>query len=236
MSMILATRRFNISRANLQNNWDANNPNNSSSIPANNASITAWSDRGVTPNNLSQATGGNQFTYKTAVINGNNAMLLSGGQYMLGASETYAANASVSISALVQTSTIAAGTARFLSIKNGSTGYGLGRSGANAIFTTFGISDFTTPSAVFVAGTWAVLTVTFQASSAINFYLNSALVYNHLPGGSNASTATPCIGAESSTNLFWNGYLQMIVRQVGVVWNTQQRLSIERYLRNRGGL
>lgn len=233
---IVVPQRFNIARMNLPNIWDANNPNNSSTIPANGASISAWQDLGTTPNNLIQAVPGSEFTYENPLINTNNGMLLSGSQYMLGSSESYSGNATVSISALVQTSTIAAGNATFLSIKNGSAGYGIGRSGANGAFTAYGNMEYITTTPCFVANTWAVLTVIFQANATINFYLNSASVYTLSTGPSIAATALLCMGAESTTAVFWAGYLQAVIRQIGTAWNTQQRLAIERYLRNRAGL
>ena len=238
MRPVVPAQKLQVQWQNIAHRWDLNNPNNNtSSIPANGAQITSVLDLGTSPTNVSQSTSANKPIYVNPAINTSNAISLNGTTQNLTSSGTvtYAANTPVSVSALVYPTTIAAGVARFLSVKNGSAGFGVGRSGANAIFSLYGVADYTTSSAVFAANTWAVLSVTWMPSGSIFFYLNGAQVYTTTTSTSNAATANICIGGETATTLLWAGSVNSIYMDM-YNWTVNQTLSISRTQRIRASL
>jgi len=200
--------------------WDADFPNGfGGAAQANNDAIASFTDNGTKGNTLTQATGANKPTYKTAIVNGHNVMrfVRASSQFLSVASS--AANNYVGSMTLFSLNAIASEpigvSYAALSVDNG-VGFGGWKIGTfndasmnQIVFTTYGQADY--PSGVndySALDTFLVESSNFVDNSSAEIYKNGALEFT---GGASTMGSSGTQPLRMSGTELWDGDIHSVI-------------------------
>lgn len=198
--------------------------------------VSTWTDSSTQGNNLTQATGANQPTYKTAIVNGKPVVRFNGTSTFL----SHADNASLSpaaISVFIVAKTNAAPLSgnrillekelsfRFITSETSTANIAvrLGTSG-----TAWGSGGFTGTTALTTS--FSLWEMTYNAVSDLEFYVNGTTAGSGAPSGDIFdNTSTLYLGCYNATDFFWDGDVAEVLIYNSAL-STTNRQSVENYL------
>lgn len=219
--------------------YDANNPNNSTSVPADGTSLSSITDLGRNGNNWTQSTGTAQPILKRNIINGQNVFRFSGNQYMTcpaSANNNYTSGSSLTIVAIASTSNTSTVGRIFTKSNSGSgaAGYTAGKNLALSRFSSIGGQDADTSSNQWTLNTFGAYSYVYH-SGLIDFYTNGSLVQSVAVAPPGSSTWQLILGANFNLSELWYGdivALYVFFRQL----SSWELYLINTYCRKRIGL
>jgi hypothetical protein len=211
---------------------------------ANGTPVASWPASGGTLGALTQATGANQPTYNTGVVNGLPAVTFDGVNDFLA---TAAAASPASISVMVTCRPTVDGAFRYL-IQQAAAATWISPFARWAIrwnatpvvegwveSAAIGANFVTDPGPGAATGAWQVLELTYDQSN-INLYRTETLLKNTARVGALTSSNQPIfLGSDTAgAETFLGDVLEVVVCNAGL--NPTDRVALANYMRNRAGI
>jgi hypothetical protein len=196
-------------------------------------SISSIIDQGITPNNMSQATGAAQPIYKRAIINGNPVLRFSGAQWMSspnGVNNAYAGAMSI-FCVFATPNNSPASTGRIITKISS---WGLSYASTNATFSFTG--PYTATGLIAANNTFYNIGAFYDGSANTTFYRNGALFQNvALAAVMPASSSDLYLGSRDGLTNFIECDIAFLAVKFGTLSNFQIN-AINFYLNQRFGL